>query len=128
MKRILLIEPDRIIAEQTRDFLAGHDYVVDMCLDAQRAISAADAYRPDIVIMEIALAAHSGIEFLYEFRSYTEWRNIPVLVFSRLPASDIGLTDKAQKDLAIAEVLYKPDTNLERLLAKVEKYLITALI
>ena len=32
--------------------------------------------KPAIVMLELQLVEHSGIEFLYEFRSYPEWQRV----------------------------------------------------
>lgn len=123
MKRILCIESDRILAHRMQEFFCAQGYTVDVCADAQQAIFAADAHTPDIVVMEMALAGHSGVEFLYEFRSYSEWRRVPIVLLSRIPVQDIGLTDKTIKDLGLSAILYKPDTGLDKLAAKIEKCL-----
>lgn len=123
MARILLLEPDRLLASQYHDFLAGQGHEVQVFADAQGAIVATDAVKPEIIIIELLLAGHSGIEFLYELRSYTEWHDIPVIVLSRIPPAETGLTDKTMKELRIAAVLYKPNTSLKKLAAQVDKML-----
>ena len=58
------------------------------------------------------LAGHSGVEFLYEFRSYSEWRNIPVIILTGVPRGELGLSDVAMTDLGVVGYLYKPETSL----------------
>lgn len=85
---------------------------------------AADQIRPDIVVLELQLIEHSGIEFLYEFRSYSDWRNIPVIVHSHVPAQEFGASEKLlSKHLGIGEYLYKPHTTLNQLLRSVNEQL-----
>ena len=79
--RILLIEPDGILASTYKRalVLAGHQ--VTMCAGAQAADIAADQTQPDVVVLELQLPGHSGIEFLHEeFRSYSDWSKVPVIV------------------------------------------------
>lgn len=123
MKRVLIIEPDMVIGGQIRDYLDSSGYTVQLVQNAQEAIVAADNTRPNIVVLELLLVKHSGIEFLYEFRSYKEWQNIPVLVFSRATADGIGLTKKTIEDLNISMVLHKPTVKLAGLRGKIESLL-----
>jgi two-component system phosphate regulon response regulator PhoB len=73
MANILLIEPDRLLAEIYQRALSSEGHNVVVCAGAQSAILSADQSTPDLVILELQLVEHSGIEFLYEFRSYSEW-------------------------------------------------------
>ncbi len=66
MAQILLIEPDRLLAETYAQSLTGGGHRVVACAGAQAAIHAADQDCPDIVILELQLVEHSGVEFLYE--------------------------------------------------------------
>lgn len=86
-------------------------------------MDAADKQTPDIVIAELHLPGHSGIEFLHEFRSYAEWMNIPVVLNTMLNASQIAPAAEAlRRDLGIGEVLYKPRASLHDLVRVVREY------
>jgi DNA-binding response OmpR family regulator len=117
---ILLIEPDRPLAEvyQTALLAAGHRVVV--CAGAQAAIMAADQQAPQLVILELQLVEHSGIEFLYEFRSYGDWQNIPVILQSLVPPTEFnGSQDLLTNQLGVQAYLYKPRVNLKQLIKTV---------
>lgn len=117
---ILLIEPDSQVADQVKAQLVSAGYEVVWSRGAQAAIHAVDQKTPQLIIMELVLANHGGIEFLYEFRSYAEWRTVPVIIFSRLQRREAGLTDQALVELGVTEYLYKPETSLQRLLQRVQ--------
>lgn len=122
--RILLIEPDRQLAETYRSSLVQAGFEVIPCASAQAAILAADQAPPDLVILELQLVEHSGIEFLYEFRSYPEWQDIPVLVHSHVPPAEFNSQGRLLKnELAISGYLYKPATNLQNLVKSVRSQL-----
>lgn len=123
MANVLLLEPNKVLAGQYCEFLESKGYEVAVWADAQAAIIAADAKRPDIIIVELLLAGHSGIEFLYELRSYAEWQRIPVLVLSRITSADSGLSPRMAQELGIRDYLYKPETSLEKLARAVEQTL-----
>ncbi|MGH7141904.1 MAG: response regulator transcription factor [Candidatus Saccharimonadales bacterium] len=117
MAQILLIEPDKILAEIYRDALESAGYKVSVCFSAQSAILSADEIKPSLVIMELQLVGHSGIEFLYEFRSYIDWQNIPVIALTTVPANEFADSQRLLMDeLNIAMYLYKPQTSLKKIL------------
>jgi DNA-binding response OmpR family regulator len=121
---ILLLEPDRLLAEIYAQTLidAGHRVVV--CSGAQTAIMAADQLKPDLVILELQLIEHSSIEFLYEFRSYQDWQSIPVLIHTLVPPDEFNNTRQLLgNELGVRAYLYKPRTSLRQLVAAVGEQL-----
>lgn len=113
---ILIIEPDKLLATTYAQALhaAGHQPIC--CTNAQQAVFAADAQTPDVVLLELQLVSHSGIEFLYEFRSYPEWQNIPVVILSQVPPAEfLSSWDVLSGELGVAQYLYKPHTSLKKL-------------
>jgi DNA-binding response OmpR family regulator len=120
---IILIEPDRVLADTYQSALqsAGHRAV--MCASAQSAIFAADELAPDLVILELQLIGHSGIEFLYEFRSYQEWQKIPVMLLTSVPAGEFtDCWELLREQLGISAYYYKPLTNLRTILKAVSEF------
>lgn len=123
MARVLLIEPNISLAKTYVQALthAGHD--VQFAADAQGGIHCADQTTPDVVVLEIQLAAHSGIEFLHEFRSYAEWQEIPVIINSFIPPQDFVLgTEALREQLGVCALHYKPQASLQTLLRSVAEY------
>jgi len=124
MAQILLVEPDKILAETYGQALASAGHQVAVRAGAQAAILAADQAQPDLVILELQLVEHSGIEFLYEFRSYGEWQAIPVIIHSSVPPAEF--TDSwpiLQGQLGVNAYLYKPHASLQQLINAVEEQL-----
>ena len=124
MAHIILIEPDRMLAETfvAACKQAGHSVVP--CASAQAAVMATDQQLPDVVIVELQLIEHSGIEFLYEFRSYPEWHNIPLIIQSNVPPSEFASNWQLFRDqLRISQYLYKPQTTLQQLLRTIDEVL-----
>ncbi|GAC1498969.1 MAG: hypothetical protein NVS1B10_01200 [Candidatus Saccharimonadales bacterium] len=125
MTNVLLIEPDRILAETYASYLSDSGYQVVACAGAQAAIIAADQTRPDIIILELQLIEHSGIEFLYELRSYPEWQDIPVVIHSWVPIIEFKDTWTALSDeLNVHDYLYKPQVTMKKLESCIEKTLV----
>lgn len=123
MSRILLIEPAEDMGQLIKRAILDSGHEVDWQKDAQKAVHSADESVPDVVVLELAMPGHNGVEFLHEFRSYTEWMDIPVIVYSQI-APDRSMTGKRlMNSLGIIEYLYKPTTRLNKLLKTTEEAL-----
>lgn len=119
--RILLIEPDKMFADNYRYVLEQAGHTVSWQPTAQSAIHQADHYKPDLIVLELQLPAHNGVEFLYELRSYPEWQQIPVIVLSLVPREAVAGSSNLLEQLGVKGFLYKPQTKLRQLIAAVDK-------
>ena len=108
------MDPDQKIAKSIKNILEDGKISVQIAVDSQSAIHLADKKRPDLVIIELAIADQNGVAFLHEFRSYVDWKNIPIIVHSYLPTV-LSNTQRSWKDLGVSLVLYKPQTSLKKL-------------
>lgn len=118
-QRILLIEPDKLLASTYAKAFELTKLKVDCESDAQGAISYIDTKHPDLIVLELQLAKHNGVEFLYELRSHSDLQQIPIILHTVIPVTDLHLTQQVQDQLGIVEYLYKPQTTLEELISKV---------
>ncbi|HSD55602.1 MAG TPA: response regulator [Candidatus Saccharimonadales bacterium] len=122
MANVLLVEPDIALARTYVQALQHVGHEVVHVVSAQDAIMAADQTQPDVVVLELRMAVHDGIEFLHEFRSYPEWQGIPVVVNSHITSSSLAPVQTAlQGDLGVVATLYKPRTSLQQLISQVNQ-------
>ncbi len=115
---IIFLEPDTTMRNVIAD--AIDKYAVRFAASAADAIELADATTPDMVVMELSLAGHSGLEFLYEFRSYVDWRQVPVIVYTAQRIEPELLSSHDWKQFDIAHYLYKPHTSLRQLVDAID--------
>lgn len=118
---VLIIEPDRVQAELIQAALQRSGHTARHAVSAQSAVLAIDERTPDIVILELQLPRHNGVEFLYEFRSYPEWLHVPVVIYSYMPPHELDRGATLYRELGVAQALYKPETSLAALCAAVAK-------
>ena len=123
MARILFIEPDRILGANAKRIMKRAGHGVQWHVDLQVAIDSADAVRPDIIILDLLLAGRSGIEFLYEFRSYPEWTKVPVVIYSNVRSEEFNADYVGFNQLNITAYHYKPATTIAGLLKTVDNIL-----
>jgi len=116
MSKVLLIEPDRVLQHLYADYLEQTGHQVISVYSAQDALIVADRETPDAIILELQLIEHSGIEFLYEFRSYVDWQSIPVIINTIVPPTEFRDSYKLlMNELGVKTYLYKPHSNLKQL-------------
>lgn len=125
MANILVLEPDVQLGELYAESLRSQDHQVMVCTTAQAAVCQADALCPDIILLELQLTCHSGIEFLYEFRSYPDWQHIPAIVVSQVPPNEFAHSkDLLHRRLGVKAYHYKPQTSLLILQQAVDSVLV----
>jgi CheY-like chemotaxis protein len=117
MMHVLCIEPDNVLGRTYTQALQHAGYSTAYAAAAQDAIDCADHQQPDLVVLELQMTGHDGIEFLHEFRSYPEWRDIPVIVNTTLAPTALEPVGAALAELGVVTCLYKPYTTLQQLLS-----------
>ncbi|MEI9913561.1 MAG: response regulator [Candidatus Saccharibacteria bacterium] len=122
MDQILIIEPDKPLAKTYALALKKAGHKVTVASNSQAAINKADKAKPRAVVLELQLVGHSGVEFLYEFRSYPDWQDVPVLIHTTVPYMELkdswGLLSE---HLGVSGYKYKPMTSLEDLVKTVNQ-------
>ncbi len=116
---ILLVEPDTLLADTYGQAFEAAGHTVAAVCSAQMAVHTADERQPDVVVLELQLPRHNGVEFLYEFRSYPEWLEVPVIIHSFTPPSEYASAATLERELGVRRCLYKPETSLADLCAAV---------
>ena len=123
---ILLVEPDQILGGAVQSALLTADYGVVWKRTAQTALDALDEGIPDLIILELQLGLHNGIEFLYEIASYPEWQHIPVIVHTINAKAQDDIFGESFYQLKVKAVLYKPKTSTLQLVQAVKHLTIMA--
>jgi DNA-binding response OmpR family regulator len=123
MAHILLMETDHMLAKNLSKFLKKLGHEVSWHVEPQAAMDSADNNKPDVIILDLFLAGRSGIEFLYEFRSYPEWQDMPVVIFSSVAAEDLSNCLESLEQLNVSAYRYKPTTSMAELAETLEQSL-----
>lgn len=116
MKKILIIEDDRNLLNELREFLENMGYEVASVDNFLNANDFALKMRPDLVILDINLPGISGFDICREIK---EKSNIPVLMLT----SRVGIEDEIKGlEIGADEYLAKP-VDTRRLILRMEKLL-----
>jgi len=118
-RSILLIETDQPLALNMMAYLKSYEYEVDWHVDPQKAITRIDKQAPDVIVQDLILAGHSGIELLYELRSYGDLQDLPVIIYSSISIRELGNSDLTLKQLNVKSFHYKSETSLGTLVESI---------
>jgi DNA-binding response OmpR family regulator len=113
--KILIVEPDITLSRLYQTALSTSGHVVEYVCTAQDALYALEKSHPEKVILELDMPGHNGLEFLYEFSSYTDWSEIKVIIHTLLRQELFSRMKVSWSALGVSEYLYKPDTTLSAL-------------
>lgn len=114
--RVLLVEPDKLLGSVARDSIAATGQEVVWTKTGQQALDALEEYYADVIVLEINLGVHNGVEFLYELRSYDEWRNIPVIVYTSNHRVGDSVFAAPLNQLGVAVTLNKSEVSIDKLM------------
>lgn len=113
MANILLLEPDLILGKTYSQYLESLGHNLNWQQSAQAAVQALDGFQAQLAIIELQIAGHNGLEFLYEIRSYPDLQKLPVIIQSVVGKST--LQPNVMEQLQINAYLHKPSTSLVQL-------------
>jgi two-component system, OmpR family, KDP operon response regulator KdpE len=116
---VLLIEDELGIRQFLRTALRGEHYSVLEADTVSQGLAQADSGRPDMVILDLGLPDADGVQFIRDFR---HWSQAPVLVLSarsaereKIAALDAGADDYLTKPFSVGELLARVRAQLRRL-------------
>lgn len=110
--RVLLVEEDIRAGKLYADALGTRGLEVQIVCSAQEALNALDKELPDCIVLELDLRLHNGFEFIYEFCSQDDWKNLPIIVHTSVPARRLENILVSWDELNVVDYLYKPTTTL----------------
>ncbi len=109
MTTILLIDDDRPFARALSIGLGAHGFEVVVAHDGTDGIVEASRAHPDVILLDLGLPGHTGMEVLEAVRA---WSDVPVIVLSarhqsaaKVAALDAGADDYVTKPFGIDELL-----------------------
>jgi two-component system response regulator VicR len=82
MKKILVIEDDRDIADLVKLVLETEDFVVEAVLDPEKAYDRAKEYRPDAVLLDLSMPRMDGWAIFKLLRSDKDFAGVPIAILT----------------------------------------------
>lgn len=121
MKKILIIEDDKLLKDLLIKHLEDAGYAVFHSIDGEEGIKKARTEKPDLILLDLVLPGINGFDLLKEIKKdSSEIKNIPVLILSNL-----GQGDDIRRGIALGaeDFLIKAHYILPEIVEKINKTL-----
>ncbi len=107
--KLLIIEDNRILAEELDALFAGQDFVVEKAFTYHQAQEKIHLYRYDLVILDLGLPDGEGLELIAQIRQYSSETAILILtardgIQEKVRGLDLGADDYLTKPFHKAEL------------------------
>jgi two-component system KDP operon response regulator KdpE len=116
--RILVVDDEAQLRRALVRSLEGHDYAVREAEDGADALEAFDAFKPDVVLLDLILPDMSGVDVCRELRRK---HATPIIILSvvgeeqaKVAALDEGADDYLTKPFGMDELLARVRVSLRR--------------
>jgi DNA-binding response OmpR family regulator len=82
---VLVVEDDAVTMDCWREILSRAGHAIEHAANGLGALSVLAIFRPDLVLLDLAMPGMSGPDFLRAFRACRGMASVPVLVVTALP-------------------------------------------
>lgn len=121
MKKILIIEDEKILSEMYRLKFEKEGYQVFSAIDVDEGVKITKEASPNLIILDILLPKENGLSFLEKIKDQKEiTTNISVVVMSNFDDKE---TRERALALGIKEYIIKSNYDPNEILKKVKAYL-----
>jgi DNA-binding response OmpR family regulator len=123
VKKILIIEDEKILAEMYRDKFTQVGFKVILAYSAEEALKILGKEKkekPDLILLDILLPRENGITFLKKIKKDSKISSIPVIAFSNYDDPD---TKNQAFQLGVKDYLIKTSYTPNEIVAKVKQLL-----
>lgn len=116
--RILVIDDEAAIRRFLHSALSSDEFSLHEAESGHLGLSAAAAFRPEVILLDLGLPDMDGIEVIQRIR---EWSEVPIIILSvrereddKVAALDAGADDYLTKPFGVAELLARIRAALRR--------------
>jgi two-component system, OmpR family, response regulator VicR len=81
-KKILVVEDEMDIAELVKLVLQTEDFEVEAVLDSTAAYDKVKEYKPDAILLDLAMPKMNGWEVFKQIRSDPEFARVPIAILT----------------------------------------------
>lgn len=90
-ERVLIIDDDKLLADHYEAVLNNAGMVAAQLRESDRIINAIEAFRPDLILMDLQMPDMSGQELAGVIRQYDRWFSLPIVYLSSEQRFDIQM-------------------------------------
>lgn len=120
MTKIAIIEDDPVISQMYRMKFEADGFSVQLASDGKRGVAMVEDFKPDLILLDLAMPEMNGEEALKEIRSHNWGKNIPVIVLTNLGAEE---APKSLSSLGVLSYIVKANLTPSEVAQRVKEAL-----
>ena len=120
MKRILIIEDEKILAEMYRDKFIQTGFEIISAYSAEQGLEIFQKETPDLILLDILLPRENGVSFLAKIKKNPKFSSISIVAFSNYDNPEIK---KQALELGVKDYLIKTIYTPQEIIEKIKNYL-----
>ena len=83
--RVLIVDDDRSVVKMLNVRLQAEGYRTELAVDGATALKLAEEYRPDVILLDLAMPTVTGADVLNELKASPCGRDLPVVIITAYP-------------------------------------------
>ncbi|MDH5533771.1 MAG: response regulator [Candidatus Pacebacteria bacterium] len=120
MKKILLIEDDKLFVRIYKNSLKKEGFTVSFLENGEEAVAETKKFKPDLIMLDLVMPKKDGFETLADLKNDPETKDVPVIVLSTLESeADVSKI----KSLGANKYIFKSSNSLNIVLKEIKKFL-----
>ena len=118
MKKILLVEDDKFLANLLKLKLSKQGFEIIQAYDGEEAIAKLRSIKPDLILLDIILPKKNGFELMKEINQDSHLPQVPIIVVSNLAQEEDMVRGRK---LGAIEYFVKSRTSIDDLVLKIKE-------
>ncbi len=99
--KILIIEDDHVLSSAYGLILSKEGYTVESAQDGQRGVEKAEAFEPDIILLDLLMPVMDGVQFLETYNPQKNHPSVKIIVLS-----NVGDDEKVKEAMGLGAYKY----------------------
>lgn len=117
MTKIAIIEDDPTINQMYRMKFEAAGFDVQLASDGERGIALVEAFRPDLILLDMQMPKKNGLQALTEMRAQPWGKSIPVIILTNMGEEE---SPKGLRELGIESYIVKADLTPSQVVERVK--------
>ena len=120
MTKIAIVEDDPVISQMYRMKFEADGFTVQLANNGKRGVALVQDFKPDLLLLDLAMPEMNGEEALTIIRSHDWGKNIPVIILTNLGAEE---APKSLTSLGIHSYIVKANLTPREVVSHVKEAL-----